>query len=179
MAKTLALSTSIPVIVLLLLTVITCIQAEQYQLKETTMSIFFQDSMMGPNATIVAVAGIPGKPRDFFQFGTVFVTDDPITTSIERNSPEIGRGQGMYVTCSLDGKNTYVLVFVVFSNPEYGGSTLELQGRSIQLAPVREVSIVSGTGKFRFARGYATFETVFVDSSTGRSTEWCNISVLY
>ncbi|KAL3509803.1 hypothetical protein ACH5RR_029204 [Cinchona calisaya] len=143
------------------------------------MSMFFQDFAAGPNATVAAVAGIPGKPRRFLEFGSVFVTDDPITEGIELLSPQIARGQGIYVTSSLDGSNTHVLISIAFTNQKYNGSTLEIQGRSVQQANVREVSIVSGTGKFRFARGYATFETVFLDLSIARSVLRCNITVLH
>ncbi|KAA8526518.1 hypothetical protein F0562_008279 [Nyssa sinensis] len=154
-------------------------EAEVPQLIETKMSLYFQDYATGPNATAITVTGIPGRVWSYSSFGTIFVTDDPITESIDKNSPEIARGQGIYVTSSLDGANTLVLVSIVFTNREYNGSTLEIQGRSIQLASVREVSVVSGTGKFRFARGYATFETVYLDTSIGYSVIRCNVTVLH
>jgi hypothetical protein len=167
------------IIILFLTIVFAFAEAKSGNLQETKMSLYFHDFSAGPNATLAKVAGIPGKLWDFFSFGTIFVTDDPITKGIDRNSPEIARGQGIYVTSSLNGANTHVLFSIVFTNKEYNGSTLEIQGRSIQLAPVREVSIVSGTGKFRFGRGYATFETVYYDPSIFYSVERCNITVLH
>lgn len=157
------------------------IEANPNNLKETHMSLFFQDFAGGPNATVTPVAGIPGKKWGFLEFGTVYVTDDPITVGMKRDSPEIARGQGIYVTSSLDGGSSHVSVSIAFTAKDdvRHGSTLELQGRSLQLENVREVSVVSGTGKFRFARGYATFETVYYEHSTLYSVIRCNITIMH
>lgn len=100
-----------------------------------------------------------------------------MTEGANPKSPIVGRAQGITVTSSQDGRNALVLVSLVFTNMQYNGSTLEIQGISKQFEPIREVAVVSGTGKFRFARGYATFETYFVDSSTAYSVERCNVTV--
>ncbi|KAL6135238.1 hypothetical protein ACLB2K_067466 [Fragaria x ananassa] len=68
----------------------------------------------------------------------------------------------------------------MFTNKEYNGSTLEIQGNSILREPVRELSVVSGTGKFWFARGYAmceTAETYSVDSLIGYAVVRFNVTV--
>lgn len=83
----------------------------------------------------------------------------------------------MYVTAGLDGMNSHVMISLVFTNEEYGGSTLQIQGISKQFEPVREVAVVTGTGKFRFARGYATFETHFLDLPTQYAIIRCNDTV--
>ncbi|KAL3509802.1 hypothetical protein ACH5RR_029203 [Cinchona calisaya] len=124
------------------------------------MTLFIQEFRRANAASIVAVAGIPGKPRDFFQFGTVFVADYLITQGIQLNSQQVGRAQGFFATSSLDGANLQLLFSLGFTNKEYNGSTLELQGTSVQLAKVREIAVVSGTRKFRFVKGYATLETI-------------------
>ncbi|GMY07325.1 dirigent protein 2-like [Fagus crenata] len=123
--------------------------AKATDLKETQLSLYFQDiSAFGnPNATVIPVAGIAGKAWTFTQFGTVYVTDDYITETSDPKSPEVGRAQGMYVTAGLDGLNSHVMISIVFTNKEK------------QFDSVREVAVVAGTGIFRFARGYATFET--------------------
>lgn len=165
---------------LLFLAIIVSSSLADYQLlKETNMTLYFQDFSGGPNATVAIVTGIPGKVWSFFSFGTIFVTDDKLTAGPERNSPEVGRGQGIYVTSSLDGANTHVLFSIVFTNKEYNGSTLEIQGRSIQLASVRESSVVGGTGNFRLAKGIATFETIYYDATIFYSIIRCNVTVLH
>ncbi|BBG99985.1 Disease resistance-responsive dirigent-like family protein [Prunus dulcis] len=149
----------------------------ELELKETHLSLFFHDIASGPNFTLIPVAGIAGKLWTFDQFGTAFVTDDPLTETPDRSAPIVGRGQGIYVTSGLDGRNTHVLISIVFTNKKYNGSTLEIQGTSKQFEKVREVSVVSGTGQFRFARGYATFETYLWDPATFYSVERCNVTV--
>ena len=146
-------------------------------LKETRMVLYFQDFSGGPNATSIPIAGIAGKLWTFTQFGTVYVTDDTMTEGPSRKSAVVGRVQGMTVAVAQDGSNALVLVSLVFTNREYNGSTIEIRGNSKQFQLVREVAVVSGTGKFRYARGYATFETYFVDVPSAYSILRCNVTV--
>lgn len=141
------------------------------------MTLYFQDWSAGPNATVIPITGLPGRLWSFFSFGTIFCTDDPITEGLDKASPEIARAQGIYVTSALDGSNTHVLISIVFTDSTFNGSTLEVQGASRQIDNVREVSVVAGTGKFRYARGYATFETVYLDMSLAYSVIQCNVTV--
>ncbi|XP_034209922.1 dirigent protein 2-like [Prunus dulcis] len=152
--------------------------AQSSELKETQLVLYFQDNVSaGPNATSLPVAGIAGKLWTFTQIGIVYVTDDPLTAGPEPNSASIGRGQGIAVVAALNGRNALVLLSLVFTNQEYNGSTLELQGNSKQFEQVTEVAVVSGIGRFRFARGYATFETNLLDPATSYSVERCNVTV--
>ncbi|KAK3020424.1 hypothetical protein RJ639_047730 [Escallonia herrerae] len=172
-------SNSSKLALVLLLATLACSQAELGQLKETTMTVYFQDWSGGPNPTMIPITGFSHGEWSFKKFGTVFCTDDPITEGLNATSAEVARGQGIYVTSALDGSNTHVLISIVFTNEEYSGSTLEIQGASRQFERVREVSVVAGTGKFRFARGYATFETVYLDMSSAYSVIESNITILH
>jgi hypothetical protein len=140
--------------------------AKATDLKETNLSLFFQDiSAPGAaNATVILVAGVAGKAQTFTHFGTIFVTDDFITESADPNSPEVGRAQGMYVTVGLDRLNSHVMISIVFTNKEYSESTSEIQGVSKQI----EVG---------FARGYATFETYSYHVATHHAVSRCNVTV--
>ncbi|XP_027062961.1 dirigent protein 11-like [Coffea arabica] len=100
------------------------------------MTVFIQEFTAGPNATVAAVAGIPDRPGNAFQSGTVFVADATIIEGISINSPQIGPSQGIYATSSLDGANSHGLFSFSFTNKRYNGSTLEFQGRSIQRARI-------------------------------------------
>ena len=113
--------------------------AKATDLKETQLSLYFQDiSAFGnSNATVIPVAGIAGKAWTFTQFGTVYVTDDYITETSDPKSPEVGRAQGMYVTAGLDGLNSHVMISIVFTNKEYNGSTIQIQGISKQFDSVK------------------------------------------
>lgn len=63
----------------------------------------------------------------------------------------------------MDGKALYLAFSVIFSDGEYAGSTLEIQGADKFSMPQREFGIVSGTGYFRFVKGYGILETHFLD----------------
>lgn len=167
------------VLVLLLLSLFTYSNADLGLLKETKMTVYFQDYSGGPNATVVEITGPSDGLLSFTKFGAIFCTDDPITEGLEESSAQVARAQGIYVTSALDGSNTHVLISIVFVNDEYKGSTLEVQGSSAQFERVREVAVVGGTGIFRLARGYVTFETLSYDHATHYAVIQCNITVLH
>ncbi|KAF3651985.1 hypothetical protein FXO38_16349 [Capsicum annuum] len=173
-------SNPIKLSLIFILTIFITSEAELGQLKETNMTLYFQDWSGGPNATVLQITGHQDHgPLSFAKFGSVFVTDDPITEAFDKNSPEIARAQGIYVTSALDGKISHVLISIIFTNEEHNGSTLEIQGASPQFERVREVAIVGGTGKFRLARGYATFETIHFDLAIHHVVIQCNITILH
>lgn len=158
--------------------------ADQYgemKLKETSMTLYFQDQYGGKNASVLQILPTSDDHHQlgFTKFGAIFCTDDLITKGFDLNSDAVARGQGVYVTSALDGSNTHVLVSIVFNNGEYKGSTLEVQGSSAQFEKVREVAVVGGTGKFRFGKGYATLETIHIDIPAQLAVIQCNITVLH
>ncbi|KAF3443631.1 hypothetical protein FNV43_RR13321 [Rhamnella rubrinervis] len=132
-------------------------------LKQTNFVFYMHDLATGRNnLTVNAVAGVPHKRWWILEFGTVFVCDDKLTEEYGWDSTEVGRAQGLYVNSQVDAKSVHLLVSLVFTNKEFNGSTLEIQGAD-KFTKYREVSVVSGTGKFRLARGFATLETVNLD----------------
>ncbi|XP_062104666.1 dirigent protein 1-like [Humulus lupulus] len=153
--------------------------SQSKELKETYMSFYVNDYSAGPNSTVAAIAGIPGKQWTVTQFGTIYITDDPIMDNPDPNSAPIGRSLGTYVTSALDGLILHVSISVVFTAKEYMGSTLELQGAYKHFERRSEISVVSGTGQFRFARGYATFETYSWDPNTAHAIFLWNFTVLH
>ncbi|XP_057451048.1 dirigent protein 23-like [Lotus japonicus] len=140
------------------------------QPNQTTIVLYLQDVAKGPSATVTPVIGIKDKDWSYNTFGTIFVVDDPVTFGSSPNSALIGRAQGTLTVSSLDGANVNVVLSILFTNSQYSGSTIEIQGVSRQHESSRELSVVSGTGKFRYARGFAVLETLFYDAPTGRST---------
>ncbi|WCJ37543.1 Disease resistance-responsive (dirigent-like protein) family protein [Euphorbia peplus] len=148
-------------------------------LRETKLSVFLHNFQSGPNATVAVVAGVAGKKWSFIEFGSLIVTDNPVTETSNIKSTPVGRAQGMYATAGLDGINSQVMLTLVFSNKKYDGSTLEIQGISKQFDKIRELSVISGTGKFRYARGFATFETFFVANPPNYSVVRLNVTVQY
>ncbi|XP_075660894.1 pterocarpan synthase 1-like [Castanea sativa] len=151
--------------------------AKATDLEETKLSFYIHDiSAFGnPKATVIPVAGIIGKAWTFTQFGTVYVVDANITKTPDPKSPQVGQFQGLYLTAALDGSRTFATASIVFTNKEYNGSTIQIQGTNKD--PATEVAVVGGTGKFRYARGYATSKIYFLDIATQHSVVQLNVTV--
>eukprot|EP00268_Persea_americana_P032040 TRINITY_DN31358_c0_g1_i1.p1 TRINITY_DN31358_c0_g1~~TRINITY_DN31358_c0_g1_i1.p1 ORF type:complete len:174 (+),score=3.60 TRINITY_DN31358_c0_g1_i1:47-568(+) len=143
-------------------------------IKETQMTFYLQDWVNGKTATALPVAGRnkTTKPTDF---GTVVVIDDAVTAGPKRSSPQVGRAQGIYVNSMLDGTDDHLIFSIIFTNAEYNGSTLEIQGADRFSLNQREVSVVSGTGAFRFVRGYVVLTTVFFRNLN--AVVQCNVTI--
>ncbi|XP_058764685.1 pterocarpan synthase 1-like [Vicia villosa] len=141
----------------------------QAQPNQSTLVFYLQDVGKGPKATVSPVIGINGKVWSYNSFGTIFVVDDPVTISPSSYSTQIGRAQGTITVTAQDGANVNIVLSLVFNNAQYAGSTLEIQGTSRQRDNLRELGVVSGTGRFRFARGFAVFETISYDPTYSQS----------
>lgn len=102
-------------------------------------------------------------------FGTIFATDDPITETLSKISTQVGRAQGILVASALSGSNVHVSVSIAFTNGDTMVACLEIQGISRQYERYKELSVVAGTGTFRYARDLATLETIFHDDMTSYS----------
>ncbi|CAL5211704.1 unnamed protein product [Lathyrus oleraceus] len=141
----------------------------QAQPNQSTLVFYLQDVGKGPKATVSPVIGINGKVWSYNTFGTIFVVDDPVTLSPSPFSTLIGKAQGTITVTSQDGANVNIVLSIVFNDVQYAGSTLEIQGTSRQRDNLRELGVVSGTGRFRFARGFAVFETISYDPTSSES----------
>lgn len=109
------------------------------------------------------MAGRDGPKTSVLQFGTIIAVDDPVTEGPDPKSKEIGRAQGLYINSQLDGKGLHLVFSVIFTEGEYKGSSLEIQGADIFSMKEREFSVVSGTGFFRFVKGFGIMTTEFMD----------------
>jgi hypothetical protein len=86
------------------------------------------------------------------------VFDNPLREGPDPASRLVGRAQGVGVHASLDESGGLTAIDFLFSDDGhggYGGSTLATLGHFTVSGP-SERSIVGGTGKLRFARGYMT-----------------------
>ncbi|XP_058092629.1 dirigent protein 1-like [Magnolia sinica] len=136
---------------------------EVLPIKETNMVLYLQDWETGSNATAFPVAGLNDTYSSILKFATIMVIDDAVTEGLDRTSKEMGRAHGMYVNSALDASDLHLLFSVIFTNEKYNGSTLEIQGADWFFLKQREASVVSGTSLFRYAKGYAVLETVYLD----------------
>ncbi|KAK7348065.1 hypothetical protein VNO80_22614 [Phaseolus coccineus] len=140
------------------------------QSKQTNLVFYVHDHFTGDHSTASTVAGKTGPASSILNFGTVAIVDDPVTEGPNIDSPLIGRAQGMYINSQLDGKGLYMVFSVIFTSGEFKGSSLEIQGSDIFTMKEREFGVVSGTGYFRFVKGYGIMETEFMDIATLRAT---------
>lgn len=129
------------------------------------LTLFFQQLFSGPGETAAGIAGIPGSLWGADQFGTFYAGTSKITTGPSPNSTQLGDALGSILVPTRDGNSFYITGSFVFRYGAYNGSTIQLQGtRSHSQEVVGQTSVVSGTGKFEGATGYARNE--WYDSRT-------------
>ncbi|KAK4846233.1 hypothetical protein QYF36_014677 [Acer negundo] len=118
------------------------------------------------------------KPWSAVEFGTI----SRLTVTSDPNSAQLGRAQGIFVNSAEDSNDPvlqYLIFSVAFTNKELNGSTLEIQGTDKLFERKTEVSVVSGTGKFRLARGFAVIETASTDVANGNAILKITVNVFY
>ncbi|KAI9178648.1 hypothetical protein LWI28_029129 [Acer negundo] len=67
------------------------------------------------------------KPWSAVEFGTI----SRLTVTSDPNSAQLGRAQGIFVNSAQDSNDPvlqYLIFSVAFTNKEFNGSTLEIQG---------------------------------------------------
>ncbi|XP_066344745.1 pterocarpan synthase 1-like [Miscanthus floridulus] len=121
--------------------------------KLTHLHFYFHEVEAGaPNATVVNVASLHKNMSTFDDLNV----DNALRVGQGPESRLIGRVQGIGVHASLDESDGLTAIDFVFSDyDKYSGSTLATIGHFTVSGP-SERSIIGGTGKLRFARGYLT-----------------------
>lgn len=145
--------------------------------KETNLVLYVHDYFTGRDTSAITVAGKDGPTSHILRFGTIAVVDDAVTEGPTIDSKQIGRAQGIYVNSQLDGKALYMAFSLIFTDGEFKGSTLEIQGSDIFAMKQREFGVVSGTGHFRFVKGYGIMETQFLDVANLNGIIKLNVTV--
>ncbi|GLJ32154.1 hypothetical protein SUGI_0647370 [Cryptomeria japonica] len=124
--------------------------------QEENIVFYMHDIVSKPNATAIVVAGVNGISSELLNIGTVLVIDDLLTEEPDHSSTVVGRAKGIYEFSDVKGNAVHMVFSVVFENKKYNGSTLEIHGTDIfTRSSGSEVSVVGGTGKLRYARGYS------------------------
>ncbi|KAF6149344.1 hypothetical protein GIB67_016882 [Kingdonia uniflora] len=145
--------------------------------KLTHFRVYWQDILSGKSPTSMQiVAPLNKKPAGF---GTVVMFDDALTEGPELNSKLIGRGQGLLASAAQNEIGLLMVMNFVFVTGKYNGSTISITGRNHVFSKVREMSIIGGSGLFRFARGYVQAQTHKFDLKTGDATVAYDIFVLH
>ncbi|KAE9594004.1 hypothetical protein Lal_00031653 [Lupinus albus] len=147
--------------------------------KLSHLHFYFHDILSGPKPTAVNVAQAQMTKNSSTSFGSVFMTDDPLTSGPEPDSKLVGKAQGIYASASQNGVGLLMVMNFAFTEGEFNGSTLSVLGRNTVFSAVREISIVGGSGLFRFARGYAEAKTHKFDPKTGDAVVEYNVHVFH
>ncbi|KAI3696875.1 hypothetical protein L6452_29467 [Arctium lappa] len=147
--------------------------------KISHLHFYFHDIVGGDHPTAVRVAEATITNTSHSLFGALVMIDDPLTVGPERTSKIVGRAQGLYASADLDEFGLTMVLNYVFVEGKYNGSTLSILGRNQVMSSVREMSIVGGTGLFRFARGYALAKTYFLNISNGDAVVEYNVYVTH
>ncbi|KAL4275274.1 hypothetical protein AHAS_Ahas20G0090800 [Arachis hypogaea] len=132
--------------------------------KEPILELFMHDILGGSNPTARPVTGLLGNiysgqlqlgPDGLgLGFGTITVIDDVLTVQPELGSQIVGKAQGVYVASSADGSRQMMAFTALFEGGEYGDS-LNLYGLFKIGSAMSKLSVISGTGKFKNAKGFA------------------------
>nr|CAD1824591.1 unnamed protein product [Ananas comosus var. bracteatus] len=100
-------------------------------------------------------------------FGDFVAIDDPLTEGPALSSRLVGRAQGFYLSATLQEVSFLVSAnFVLAANGPYNGSVVSVLGSDPIAAPVRELSVVGGSGRFRMAYGYVLWKTYSANATT-------------
>ncbi|KAI4992378.1 hypothetical protein ZWY2020_051795 [Hordeum vulgare] len=117
------------------------------------MRLFMHEVRTGPGATAMAVVNGTGPvvllgDEPPMRFGQVVVMDDALTEGPSSASRPVGRAHGF---SSLRDPALLFSMNVVLAEGPHSRSTFVAVGRDNMVAPLRVLSVVSGTGRFRMA----------------------------
>lgn len=118
------------------------------------------------NQPFVSAGQLPtGASLQQLMFGSITVVDDELTESHELGSGVIGKAQGFYLASSLDGTSHTIAVTTLFHGGDHHEveDTISFFGVHRAASHVSHIAVVGGTGKYEYAQGYATIETVHME----------------
>jgi len=146
--------------------------------KLSHFKFYWHDILSGPNPTSIPVV-LPPSNKSTTAFGLINMIDNPLTLGPKLSSKMVGRAQGLYGSASQQGLGLMMVMNFAFMEGKYNGSTITVLGRNSVFSKVREMAVISGTGLFRFARGYVQATTHTVDFKTGDAVVEYNVYVMH
>ncbi|KAG6413501.1 hypothetical protein SASPL_126214 [Salvia splendens] len=132
-------------------------------------NVYVQDIRGGPSPTVYTVAEASITANSPTSFGVIHVVDNLVTAGPDINSAAVGRAQGLATFADLHTVAASENINFVFTAGEFNGSTISTTGRNPVTNLERELTVVGGTGAFRFARGYAITSTYSDDTAADSS----------
>lgn len=107
-------------------------------------------------------------------FGSITVVDNELTEGHELGSAVLGKGQGFYLSSSLDGSSHTIALTTMFHGGDHDEvvDTISFFGVHRTASVESQIAVIGGTGKYEHAKGYATMETLHqVDQHTTDGVE--------
>lgn len=116
----------------------------------------------GNNLPFVAAGQLPaGTTLQQLMFGSITVIDNELTEGHELGTGVLGRGQGFYLSSSLDGSShTFALTTLFHGSDHDVDDTISFFGVHRTASEVSHIAVIGGTGKYEEAKGYATIESL-------------------
>lgn len=144
----------------------------------THLHFYLHEISTGDKPTVGKVAG-PTETDPSTLFGTVWMEDSPMREGPNKASALVGRAQGL---TGADNQAEFGQIMAMdfgFTQGRYNGSSLSIFGRNRASDPIREVPVVSGTGWFRMARGFAMVRTYLFNPDSGLAIVEYNVTVVH
>ncbi|XP_011653564.1 dirigent protein 22 [Cucumis sativus] len=144
--------------------------------KLTRFHLYWHDVVGGSNPT-----SVPVLPRlnNVTLFGLINMFDNPLTVGPDPKSRLVGRSQGLYASTAQHEIGLLMAMNFAFTYGKYKGSSITILGRNPILNQVREMPVVGGTGRFRFAKGHALAKTQYFNATTLDAVVEYDIYVLH
>ncbi|KAI3817719.1 hypothetical protein L1987_11517 [Smallanthus sonchifolius] len=116
----------------------------------------------GNNLPFVAAGQLPaGITLQQLMFGSITVIDNEITEGHELGAGVLGRGQGFYLSSSLDGSShTFALTTLFHGSDHEVDDTISFFGVHRTASEISHIAVIGGSGKYEEAKGYATIESL-------------------
>ncbi|XAR62893.1 hypothetical protein NMG60_11017810 [Bertholletia excelsa] len=154
------------------------LMAKMKKEKLSHFRFYWHDVVSGKNPTSVRVVDPPSN-ESVTAFGLMNMIDNPLTLGPKMSSKMVGRAQGFYASASQEELGLLMVMNFAFVEGKYNGSTITVLGRNAVFNKVREMSVIGGSGLFRFARGYAEATTNSLDLKTGDAVVEYNVYVMH
>ncbi|XP_071732861.1 dirigent protein 24-like [Rutidosis leptorrhynchoides] len=116
----------------------------------------------GNNLPFVSAGQLPaGITLEQLMFGSITVIDNELTEGHELGTGVLGRGQGFYLSSSLDGSShTFALTTLFHGSDHEVDDSISFFGVHRTASEISHIAVIGGTGKYEEAKGYATIESL-------------------
>ncbi|KAF5197479.1 hypothetical protein FRX31_012932 [Thalictrum thalictroides] len=127
-------------------------------LRSLHFSLFQHETVNGTGFFIVNGVKGPGITQTTMPFGTIYVFNDPMTTTPNPSSKVVGFAEGNSITSSFDGLRSVSVAKITLNIKQHKGS-ISIVGGTHNTKP-SDHPVVGGTGDFLFVQGYVTSSPV-------------------